>query len=87
MTPASKGGYAMASRPPGKTNEEIAIVERAVRRIYGRRQAESPFEQNAAALMTYLVESGIRDEDELVEFARIANGKRYDPSNGTFVEP
>ncbi|NBB48287.1 hypothetical protein GVN24_08415 [Rhizobium sp. CRIBSB] len=77
----------MASRPPGKTSEEIAIVERAVRRIYGRRRPDSHQEENAAALVTYLVESGIRDEDELVEFARIANGKRYDPSNGSFLEP
>ncbi|MDQ0420572.1 hypothetical protein J2045_001596 [Peteryoungia aggregata LMG 23059] len=77
----------MASRPPGKTSEEIAIVERAVRRIYGRRRSDSHQEENAAALVTYLIESGIRDEDELVEFARIANGKRYDPSNGSFLEP
>ncbi len=77
----------MASRPPGKTSEEIAIVERAVRRICGRRRLNSHQEENAAALVTYLVKSGIRDEDEIVEFARIANGKRYDPSNGSFLEP
>jgi intergrase/recombinase len=75
----------MALESPGKTREADAIVERTVRRLYGRRQEDGHFDENAAALVTYLVESGIHDEDELVELARIAHGKRYDPSNGSFL--
>lgn len=75
----------MASSPPEKNQEENAIVERAVRRLYGRKQATADLEENASALVTYLVKSGFRDEDELVELAKIANGKRYDPSNGSFL--
>lgn len=75
----------MASSPPGKNQEENAIVERAVRRLYGRKQTTADLEENASALVTYLVKSGFRDEDELVELAKIANGKRYDPSNGSFL--
>jgi hypothetical protein len=70
---------------PGKTNEENAIVERTVRRLHGRWQDDRQVEENAAALVTLLVKSGIRDEDELVELAMIANGKRYDPANGSFL--
>ena len=70
---------------PGKTNEENAIIERTVRRLYGRWQDDRQIEENAAALLTLLVKSGIRDEDELVELAMIANGKRYDPANGSFL--
>lgn len=75
----------MAYVSPGKTHEDSAIVERAVRRLYGRKQEDAHLEENAAALVTYLVKSGIHDEDELVELARIAHGKRYDPSNGSFL--
>lgn len=75
----------MASIPPVKTREENAIVERAVRRLYGRGGADPSIRDNAAEFVTYLVRSGIRDEDELVELAAIANGKRYDPRNGSFV--
>lgn len=75
----------MASRPPGKTPEEHAIVERAVKRLYGPRQTAGHLKENAAQFVAYLVNNGIRDEDELVELAKIANGKRYDPSNGSFL--
>lgn len=79
----------MASSPLGKNQEdsatvERAIVERAVRRLYGRKQLNPNLEQNASALVQYLVKSGIHDEDDLVELAWIANGKRYDPSSGSF---
>lgn len=70
---------------PGKTNEENAIVERTIRRLYGRWQDDRQIEENAADLLTLLVKSGIRDEDELVDLAMIANGKRYDPANGSFL--
>jgi intergrase/recombinase len=75
----------MAPRPPGKTSEENAIVERTVRRLYGRTRTDKHVQENAEAFVSYLVKSGIRDEDELVELARIANGKRYDPNNGSFL--
>lgn len=75
----------MASSPACKTHDENAIVERAVRRLYGRRHTDRHVEENAAALVTYLVRNGIHDEDDLVELAAIANGKRYDPSNGSFL--
>ncbi len=75
----------MASSPPGEIQDEHAIVERAVKRLYGPRQADAHLNENTAELVAYLVNSGIRDEDDIVEFARIANGKRYDPSNGTFL--
>ncbi|AOG12159.1 MAG: hypothetical protein KJ981_01795 [Alphaproteobacteria bacterium] len=75
----------MAPRPPGKSNEENAIVERAVRRLYERMHADRHVQENAEALVSYLVKSGIRDEDDLVELASIANGKRYDPNNGSFL--
>ncbi|MCC8932929.1 hypothetical protein [Rhizobium sp. 'Codium 1'] len=79
----------MASSPLGKNQEdsatvERAIVERAVRRLYGRKHLDPDLEQNASALVQYLVKSGIHDEDDLVELACIANGKRYDPSSGSF---
>lgn len=75
----------MAPRPPGKSNEENAIVERAVQRLYERMHADRHMQENAEALVSYLVKSGIRDEDDLVELASIANGKRYDPDNGSFL--
>jgi hypothetical protein len=75
----------MASKPPGKNHDEHAIVERAVKRLYGRTQADAHVTENTARLVSYLVNSGIRDEDELVELAKIANGKRYDPTNGSFL--
>jgi hypothetical protein len=75
----------MASSPPGKPHDEGAIIERALRRLYGRRQMDKQSEANAADLVSYLLKTGVRDEDELVELARIANGKRYDPGNGSFL--
>lgn len=75
----------MASRPPGTTPEENAIVERALKRLYGVRPADAHSKENSAELVAYLVNNGIRDEDELVELAKIASGKRYDPSNGSFL--
>lgn len=75
----------MASSPPGRIQDEHAIVERAVKRLYGQRPSDAQQQENAANLVTYLVKNGIRDEDELVELARIAHGKRYDPSNGSFL--
>jgi len=47
--------------------------------------ADRHVQENAEALVSYLVKSGIRDEDDLVELASIANGKRYDPNNGSFL--
>jgi hypothetical protein len=75
----------VASIPPAKTRDENAIVERAVRRLHGQRDADPAIRENAAEFVTYLVRSGIHDEDELVELASIANGKRYDPQNGSFL--
>jgi predicted glycosyl hydrolase (DUF1957 family) len=75
----------MASTPPGKTQDETTIVERAVRRLYERKHADSDVQKNAEAFVSYLVKSGIRNEDDLVELASIANGKRYDPSEGSFL--
>ncbi|MCZ8177749.1 MAG: hypothetical protein O9309_01890 [Rhizobium sp.] len=75
----------MASTPPGKTQDETAIVERAVRRLYERKHADRHVQKNAEAFVSYLVKSGIRNEDDLVELASIANGKRYNPSEGSFL--
>ena len=75
----------MAPRPPGKSNEEYAIVERAVRRLYDREHTDRHVQDNTEALVSYLVKSGIRDEDDIVELASIANGKRYDPNDGSFL--
>jgi hypothetical protein len=75
----------MASRPPGKLHEESAIIERALQRLYGRMQMDKQSAANAAELVSYLLKTGVRDEDDLVELARIANGKRYDPGNGCFL--
>ncbi|MDH4441785.1 MAG: hypothetical protein QE284_15525 [Rhizobium sp.] len=63
------------------------IVERAVTRINDSAAAvmEGQGEENATALLRYLVENGMRDEDDLVELAVLANGKRYDPAEGTFT--
>lgn len=33
----------------------------------------------------YLYENGIHDEEDLIELALLADGKRYDPTTGTFV--
>jgi hypothetical protein len=75
----------MASSPPGRDQEEHVIIERALRRLYGSRREDAHLKQNAAELVGYLVKTGIRDEDEIVELARIAHGKRYDPDNGSFL--
>lgn len=74
----------MGSPRPIISISKDAIVERAIRRIHeGVGIADTRFE-NAAALVVYLYESGICDEDELVELARLADGKRYDPVTGIF---
>ncbi|MBC2772711.1 hypothetical protein H6M51_07540 [Rhizobium sp. AQ_MP] len=75
----------MASTPPGKTQDEHAIVERAVRRLQERNHLDRHVKKNAEAFVSYLVKSGIRNEDDLVELASIANGKRYDPRDGSFL--
>lgn len=75
----------MASTPPETSQERNAIVKRAVTRVYGPGHSQPDASGNTAQLVHYLVNSGIRDEDDLVEFAEIANGKRYDPKNGSFL--
>lgn len=61
-------------------------VERAIRRINGiiEKNADHTRQENAAALVVYLFENGVSDEDELVELATLAEGKHYDPVAGVF---
>jgi len=75
----------MAFKSPERPHDESAIIERAVRRLYDPKQIDRQSAANAKELVSYLLNNGVRDEDELVELARIANGKRYDPSNGSFL--
>jgi len=78
----------MASVSLGSSAHDKAdIVERAVRRISRQENLIPDTKQtdNATALLIYLVESGVQDEDELVEFASLAKGKRYDPADGSFT--
>jgi hypothetical protein len=78
----------MASVSLGSLAREKAdIVERAVRRISRQENLILDTKQadNATALLIYLVESGVQDVDELVEFASLAKGKRYDPMDGSFT--
>ncbi|TPP07036.1 hypothetical protein [Rhizobium glycinendophyticum] len=76
----------MASTSQRSTAEKSVIVERAVTRISDNASAvlDGPGEENATALLLYLVENGVSDEDDLVELALLANGKRYNPNDGTF---
>ncbi|WP_245422649.1 hypothetical protein [Rhizobium sp. AG855] len=80
------GGNAMASISRSLTTDAADIVEKAVTRINDGAPAilDGQGEENATALLFYLVENGVRDEDELVELTLMAEGKRYDPANGTF---
>ena len=77
----------MVSTSPGASAGKADIVERAVRRINRQENLipDMTYAENAAALLVYLYESGVRDEDELVELALMAKGKRYDPKDGSFV--
>ncbi|THV22445.1 hypothetical protein [Peteryoungia ipomoeae] len=75
----------MASTPPETSSDNHAIVKRAVMRLSGLPQSATDASENTVDLVNYLVNSGIRDEDDLVELAEIANGKRYDPANGSFL--
>lgn len=78
----------MASIPFGSSvSDKADIVERAVRRINREENLipDTAHAENAAALLTYLVEIGVDDEDELIEFAALAKGKRYDPADGSFT--
>jgi hypothetical protein len=83
----TSGGNSMAPRSPGNTADAADIVERAVTRINDGATAvlDGQGEKNATALLFYLVENGVRDEDELVELAMLAKGKRYNPADGTFT--
>lgn len=75
----------MAFKNPGATNSHL--VERAVSRL----SEDAPLSMaqgqkaNAAALVNYLVTSGVTNEDDLVELALLAKGKRYDPADGSFT--
>ncbi len=76
--------------PPGCQGykaDTADIVERAVSRLNDGSIAtsDSQGEKNTTALLFYLVENGVRDEDELVELAMLAKGKRYNPADGTFT--
>lgn len=77
----------MTPRSHGFKAEAADIVERAVSRLNDGPSTvlEGPGGENATALLFYLVENGVRDEDELVELAMIAKGKRYNPTDGTFT--
>lgn len=77
----------MASTSHDLNTDHAEIVERAVTRITDEASAflEGTGEENAAALLLYLVENGVRDEDDLVELAILAEGKRYNPADGSFT--
>ncbi|SMC77546.1 hypothetical protein [Rhizobium sp. RU36D] len=76
----------MGSSPPTIAIGKADAVERAIRRIQlrGALGSEDIRRENAADLVVYLFENGICDEDELVELAMLADGKRYDPVSGHF---
>ncbi|QLF68611.1 hypothetical protein FE840_003075 [Peteryoungia desertarenae] len=77
----------MVSASQGASANKADIVERAVRRINRQENLipDMTYAENAAALLVYLYENGVHDEEELVELALMAKGKRYDPKNGNFV--
>ena len=77
----------MALTSPSAKADTAQIVERAVTRINGDTSAilDGAGEENTTALVLYLVENGIHDEDELVELTLLAEGKRYNPVDGTFT--
>ena len=76
----------MGSSPSRISIGKADIVERAIRRIHSGGPAvhEDVRLENAAAHVVYLFENGVDDEDELVELAMLADGKRYDPVAGVF---
>lgn len=68
------------------TTGNADVVERAIRRVNGiiEKNADHSRQENTAALVVYLFENGVNDEDELVELATIAEGRHYDPVAGIF---
>lgn len=76
----------MGSSPSRLSLGTADVVERAIRRVGGSLR-DNPHDtrvENAAALIVYLFESGVNDEEELVELAMLADGKRYNPVAGMF---
>lgn len=76
----------MGSSRPFVSIGKPEIVERAIRRIQlgGIAGEKRMRRENTEALVAYLFENGVSDEDELVELAMLADGKRYDPVSGHF---
>ena len=71
-------------RGPSITAEDL--VARTICRIseriaYGMAKQQK---RNAAAFLTYLLNNGLTDEDELFELTLLASGKFYDPQDGSF---
>lgn len=68
---------------PTTANDIIArTISRIDERISSRIATEQ--RQNATAFVSYLLENGLTDEDELFELTLLASGKRYDPLDGSF---
>jgi hypothetical protein len=65
-------------------NDQPASVRNAVRRLLKeRRYGDTPdLAQNAVNLLVRLHDSGIHDEDELVELAALSGGKPLDERSG-----
>lgn len=59
----------------------IARAVRRVRKVHGSWMARDP---NTRELIVEAVQSGIDQEDDLVELVEIAEGKRYDKTTAKF---
>lgn len=71
------------------TEKQSTLVRKAVQRLlYDHHYVETPrLAENATDLIVQLHESGIRDEDELVELAVLGRGKPLDELLGADTSP
>lgn len=77
----------MAFTFPESSVKKADPVEPAIRQINRKASISSDAGrvENATAFVLYLYENGIHDEEDLIELALLAGGKRYDPTTGAFV--
>lgn len=76
----------MLSEKRGQSIAAEDLVARMICRIDERIASRMAKQQkrNATAFLTYLLENGLTDEDELFELTLLASGKLYDPQDGSF---
>ncbi|THV22443.1 hypothetical protein [Peteryoungia ipomoeae] len=76
----------MLSEKSGQSIAADDLVARMISRIDERIASRMAKQQkrNATAFLTYLLENGLTDEDELFELTLLASGKLYDPQDGSF---